>query len=421
MKLHLDLSRAAIAAILLWFGLFSPYALAQRKFDSDDVAQRSEQRIRELEDRVRHLEAMVQTLVEAQGSSSPSFSRSTSFSTAATFSGEDHARVMPGNLNLAAEQFAEKLDSATSAPKGVTDSIAVTASLKRCPDTNRSSSANCEALVVGGSGAASDPAPAVEARAMPQELLPNLGKIGGAVSFRVGANSGPFSLNTGSFFGGAIELPLALAPGGRLNYEISLGLAQANRNLAVTSNVAQISNLAVLAALNPNNGLANIQQALSGTGDAPFPVTNNANWKAQVLQLVPFALKYNCTLLDRYRLRPYALLGLGTYVSISHQAAGSGLRSDSSLGQSTLQTLTSLLGASPFGGSLIGGQIGPASQLNARNLPAGQGGLDLGLHYGTGLEYRLTGGLSFALDARFNKVPDGLSYHTETATWGLHF
>jgi hypothetical protein len=252
-------------------------------------------------------------------------------------------------------------------------------------------------------------------------LLPNLGKIGASVNFRAGANSGPFSLDSGSFLGGGIELPLALLPGGRLNYEISIGLAQASRTLPVTSNVAQVSNLAVLTALNPGNGTANIQQALSGTGESPFPVTSDGNWRAQVLQLVPFALKYNSTLLDRYRLRPYAVVGLGTYVTVSNQLVASGLRTNSTLPPATLQGLAALLGPSPFGGSLIGGQIAPSSQLSARQLPAGQGGIDLGLHYGAGVEYRLTNGLSLAFDARFNKVPDGLSDHTTTASWGWHF
>jgi hypothetical protein len=44
--------------------------------------------------------------------------------------------------SYAASHFAEKLDPRTSAAKGVTDSVAVMASLKRCPDTNQRLSAN---------------------------------------------------------------------------------------------------------------------------------------------------------------------------------------------------------------------------------------------------------------------------------------
>ena len=330
-------------------------------------------RIRELEDRVRRLEGMVETLVEAQRS----------------------AGTLPN-------QRANLILADLSSPSAMT-----------LAETRISQASDAAPAITGNAGA--------DRKRLPQELLPNLGKIGATASFRVGANSGPFALNAGSFFGGAIELPLALLPGGRLNYEISLGLAQTSRTLPVTSNVAQISNLAVLTALNPDNGTSNIQEALTGSGDSPFPVTSPGNWRAQVLELVPFALKYNSTLLDRYRLRPYAVLGLGTYVSISNQAVSSGLRSNSTLPPTTLQTLTSLLGPSPFGGSLIGGQIGPASQLASQGLPAGQGGIDVGVNFGTGIEYRWTNGLSLAFDARFNKVPDGLSYHTTTASWGWHF
>jgi hypothetical protein len=346
-----------ICVVLTMFGFLPGVLTAQ-----DDA------RIRELQDRVSRLEGLVKTLVEAQRS-------------AGTLSNEGAKLILADLRTPVASAVTNSLDPEPSSPQ---------------------------------------PTPA-SGRALPQELLPNLGKIGATASFRAGMNSGPFALNRGGVFGGAIELPLALLPGGRLNYEISLGLAQANRTLPLTSNVAQISNLAVLTALNPNNGTTNIQQALSGTGDSPFPVTSDAKWRVQLLELVPFALKYNNTMLDRYRLRPYAVLGVGAYVSISNQLVAAGIRSDSTLNQQTLQTLGSLLGPSPFGGGLIGGQIGAANQLSSRGVPAGQGGLDLGLHFGTGLEYRWTNTLSVAIDARFNKVPDGLSYHTTTVSWGWHF
>jgi hypothetical protein len=56
----------------------------------------------------------------------------------------------------------------------------------------------------------------------PQELLPNLGKIGAAAFIDAGINTGPFSLGRGSFLGGGLSLPLALAPGGRLDYEVTV-------------------------------------------------------------------------------------------------------------------------------------------------------------------------------------------------------
>lgn len=38
-----------------------------------------------------------------------------------------------------------------------------------------------------------------------------------------------------------------------------------------------------------------------------------------VLTVVPVAFKYTLTSLDRYRFRPYAVVGLGTYVTLSTQ------------------------------------------------------------------------------------------------------
>jgi hypothetical protein len=323
------------------------------------AAQDDAARVRELEDRVQRLEALVQTLLAQQ-------------STTAEKTSAD---------------ISAKLDSKQDQPSNP--------DLRGLPWTRKP---------------------------LPQELLPNLGKIGATVSFASGLNSGPFALNHGSYFGGTVELPLALLRGGRLNYEIGIALAQARRNLPVTSSVAQVANLTVLNALLPD-AATNVQDSLTGTGAAPFAVTANADWRAQILQLTPFALKYDFTRLDRIRIRPYALAGLGTYVTVSSQnVAGSGLRADSTLSAGDLSLLNSLLGnSSAFGGALIGGQIAPAGQLAARKLPAGQGGVDLGVHYGAGVEWRISGLTSLSFDARFNRVPDGLSYHTLAARWGLHF
>ncbi len=352
-------SLVLLCATFFTVSLFPGHALAQSQDDSA--------RVRELEDRVRRLEAMVQTLVAAE-------------QTAGKIP-EDQANGMMAELSVPGAPVS---DSPASAP---------------APNLDRGT------------------------KALPQELLPNLGKIGATVSFTAGLNSGPFNLNNGSYFGGAVDLPLALAPGGRLDYEIGIALAQTSRTLPVTSGVAQVANLTVLNALNPTGGVSNVQAALTGTGASPFAVTANAAWKAQVLQLTPFVLKYDLTMLDRYRIRPYAVVGLGTYVSLSSQnVVGSGLRSDSTLSAANLNLLSTLLGGtSPFGGSLVAGQVAPATQLQQRKLPAGQGGVDLGVHFGGGVEWRITNLASLGLDARFNRVPDGMSYHTIAARWGLHF
>jgi len=66
-------------------------------------------------------------------------------------------------------------------------------------------------------------------------------------------------LNSGQFFGGFIDLPL-FEPSrlhGKIAYEISVGMSQSQTTFQTTSNVAQVANLAVLTALNPNGGLRN--------------------------------------------------------------------------------------------------------------------------------------------------------------------
>jgi hypothetical protein len=50
-----------------------------------------------------------------------------------------------GHIPSAAEQFAEKLNFQRPAPKGASEFKLLTASLKRCPDTKLSFSANCKA------------------------------------------------------------------------------------------------------------------------------------------------------------------------------------------------------------------------------------------------------------------------------------
>ncbi len=359
------LTRCAILSAIFFSFVLAP---------APACGQEDSPRVRELEARVQKLEALVQALVEAQQAGSQ-------------VAGEPANRLV-----------------AELTPPGAAPSDPLVASSLR------------------------DAAPATTAmgwaqKPLPQELLPNLGKIGATVSFTSGLNSGPFSLNNGSYFGGTVELPLAVFASGRLDYEIGIGLAQASRNLPVTSSVAQVANLTVLNALLPNGGVGNVQAALTGTGAAPFPVTATANWKAQILQLTPFVLKYDVTRLDRYRIRPYAVVGLGTYVTVSSQnVSGSGLRANSTLSSGDLALVSTLLGSStPFAGALLGGQISPATQLAQRKLPAGQGGVDLGVHFGAGVDWRITNLASLGFDARLNRVPDGLSYRTFAARWGLHF
>lgn len=270
------------------------------------------------------------------------------------------------------------------------------------------------------------PAPAATRReivkAQAQELLPSLGKIGAIAFLDGGSNSGPFTLNRGSYFGGGLSLPLAIVPGGRLNYEVSVGLAQNRRNLPITSNVAQLINLSILNAVYPNGGTTNIQQALTGTGSAPFSVTVPANWRAQTLQVAPLTFRYDLTAWDRHHVRPYAVAGLGTYVTVSNQVTVSALRENANLPPAVLSLLQADFGSnSPLSGALLGGQIATAAELKAAGIPAGQGGIDLGMIFGGGLEWRLGPGLSFAIDDRYNYAPSGTSYNLTFTRVGWHF
>lgn len=237
---------------------------------------------------------------------------------------------------------------------------------------------------------------------VPQELLPALGRIGAAATFIAGRHSGPFSLAPGPFVGGGIELPLVRVPGGRLLYEFSGGLGLSDSSLRVTSNVAQVANLAVLANLSPGNA-ANIDAALSGRPPAPYAVSYDVDSRLQLLQVSPFALKYVNTAFDRFGVRPYAVAGLGLFVTITNQR----VRDAAATG--------------PFGGALIGGQIAAAPELVERGVPTGQGGIDLGISTGGGLEWRLRRGLSLGLDLRRHHLSDARGFTTAALRAGFHF
>lgn len=250
---------------------------------------------------------------------------------------------------------------------------------------------------------------------MPQELLPNLGQIGAATSFSAGRHLGIYSGSGGSFFQGAVELPLLRAPGGKVLYEFSAGLISQQSPIRITSNVAQVANLALL-------GPGQLQDALRGIGSAPFPVSINATTDLSLLQVSPFTLKYRFNLLDRFRLRPYALLGFGTYVTISSQNSVSGLRPDANLSPEQIALLRNLFGnGAPFGGSLIGGQIAASPEVSALGIPSGQGAIHIGLLSGAGVEWRIRPRFSLGVDYRFHRLGSGFTYSTIAPRGALHF
>lgn len=277
-----------------------------------------------------------------------------------------------------------------------------------------------EALAAGGPGAPASSAavPAVPVKRLryepPPELVPEIGKIGAQIGLTLAGSANPFKLDPGSFAGGFIDLPLLDRPDwmrGKLSYEISVGLSQSQTTFQTTSNVAQVANLVVLDTLNPNGGLQNVSAAVSGTGAAPFPVTSSTLTRLRLLQVVPFSVKYSSTLLDRWRLRPYGVLGFGVFVTIHNQnpargtPANYGVRPNADLPPAILTTLNQIFGGqAPFGGPLVAGQISQSPELESRGLPGGHGNIDLGLHSGGGIEFRISRSLALGFDARYNRI-----------------
>ncbi len=267
---------------------------------------------------------------------------------------------------------------------------------------------------------------------MPPELVPEIGKIGSQVGLLLAGSANPFQLNSGSFVGGFIDLPLFEGPRripGKLSYEVMIGISQSRTNFQTTSNVAQVANLAVLTTLNPSGGLQNVAAAVSGTGAAPFPVTAQTQTRLRLLQVVPFSFKYTSTALDRWRIRPYGILGFGTYVTIHNQNPGRGtppnygVRPDANLPPDVAAAVRQLFGGqAPFGGPLVAGQISQSPELARRGLPGGHGNIDLGIHSGAGFEIRLNRGLSFGFDTRYNRIAGTNGrFKTYGSRLGFHF
>jgi hypothetical protein len=266
----------------------------------------------------------------------------------------------------------------------------------------------------------------------PPELVPEIGKIGAQVGLMLGGSGSPYRLDSGSFTGGYIDLPLIDRPAwlhGKFSYEISVGMTQSTSTFSTTSNVAQVANLAVLNTLNPNGGLANVTAAVTGTGPAPFPVTTSTQTRLRLLQVNPFGIKYTTNIFDKWRLRPYAAVAVGIYVTIHNQnpAKGSpasfGVRPDATLPPDILATIGQLFGGqAPFGGPLVAGQISQSPELEARGLPGGHGNLDLGGHASVGMEYRLSRTFALGFDASFHRIAGTYgTFRTYGTRFGIYF
>src|SRR5262245_1763163 len=238
--------------------------------------------------------------------------------------------------------------------------------------------------------------------ALVHELLPGIGKIGAEVAFFGGASWNPYAIGQGGELGGYVDLPLARAAGGKLSYEIFVGLSLATSEpFAVTSSVAFVANLAAGASR---------EAALQGPPAAPFPVRRRVRTRLRLLHLSPFSLKYTLTRWDASRLRPYLNAGLDFVVALT--------REDPERDESLLFT-----GTAPFDDPLIAGQLAQAPELTALGRPTGQGNLELGGHAAAGLEIRVSKGFSLNLEYRFTATEGGSKgrLHTASGALGFHF
>ena len=232
------------------------------------------------------------------------------------------------------------------------------------------------------------------------ELLPGIGRIGAEVALFGGASWNPYSVGQGREVGGYIDLPLAKAPGGKLSYEIFMGLSLATSDpFFITDTVAFVANLAAGASR---------QAALQGPPAAPFPVTREVRQRLRLLHLAPFSLKYTLTRWDHARVRPYLNAGLDFLVALTREEP---LRDESLL----------FTGSAPFDDPLIGGLIAQAPELTARGVPTGQGHFQLGGHAAAGLELRISKGLSLNAEYRFTGSEAGAKGRLHSATFALGF
>ena len=243
---------------------------------------------------------------------------------------------------------------------------------------------------------------ATDTGAAVHELLPGIGKIGAEVAIFGGASWNPYSIGQGGELGGLIDLPLAKAPGGKLSYELFVGLSLATSDpFTITDSVAFVANLATGASR---------QAALQGPPLAPFPVTREVRTRLRLLHLSPFALKYTLTRWDAARIRPYLNAGLDFLVVLTREEP---LRDESLL----------FTGTAPFDDPLIAGLLAQAPELTARGVPTGQGHFQLGGHAAAGFELRLKKGLSLNLEYRFTGSEGGSKgrLHSAIGALGFHF
>lgn len=235
------------------------------------------------------------------------------------------------------------------------------------------------------------PAPTGAIKRTPNELLPELGHIGAQVGLFVGGSQNPFKSKEGFYTGGFIDLPLKKVKGGKLSYEIMISAQRVNSTQQTTSGVIALLNSAL------NNALGN--PASVNNLFSPLPVTNTVKERLTVLTVVPVSFKYTLMKEDIHNIRPYVVVGLGTYVGLSSQKLIN-FDANKYVKDSSLASLLNAL----LNGAQVGGLAPIAPELRSRGLSAGQGDFRFGLNAGGGIEYRITPRFSMGIDYRVNKI-----------------
>jgi hypothetical protein len=277
-----------------------------------------------------------------------------------------------------------------------------------------------------------EPPPVEAGYTAPRELLPDIGHIGAELGFFVGGATNPYKADKGFASGGYIDLPWKKVPGGKLSYEIMIGLQRSVTTTTSTSGVNALVNAATMNYLY-NAGLLDGLPSLTDYLAGPLPITSVVQERSKVLTVAPFELKYAVTKFGRFR--PYVVGGLGAYVWIGSDSNTATFDAVSSLNSYGATIGVPNLASLPVGGSTLGGtfnallkgaQIGglaPTSpELAARGVPHGQGNLLFGGQIGGGAEIRISPKLSIGVDFRHNAVEGkNASFNTFAFKQGLHW
>jgi len=287
------------------------------------------------------------------------------------------------------------------------------------------------------------PPPVSSGYMAPRELLPDIGHIGAELGFFVGGATNPYKADKGFASGGYIDLPWKKIPGGKLSYEIMIGLQRSVTNTTSTSGVNALVNAAINNYLNAAGVFTNeggMPAFLGLTGYLAGPLNTYQQpvvERSKVLTVAPFELKYTITKMGRFR--PYVVGGLGGYVWIGSDNNVKSFDAVSALNAygltlptpipnlaslpltGTPLTLGSVMNAL-LQGSQIGGLAPTSPELAARGVPHGQGNVMFGGQIGGGAEVRITPKLSMGFDFRHNAMEGkNAGFNTFAFQQGLHW